>query len=327
MNPPDAMQRALSIGAKAWPHCHPNPAVGAVIWHQDRVIGEGWTQSPGHAHAEIMALQSITAEDQHLISSSQIAVTLEPCSHHGKTPPCADALIHAGISKVFVGMKDPNPLVAGQGIQRLKNAGIATDVGLLEDACQHAHRRFITSITKQRPYIVLKWAESQDGFIDRNRSPHESAERITDAWTQSLVHHWRSQEAGLLIGANTLLSDRPQLTVRAVEGRQPQVIIWSNRPGEIEVPATWMHWATSEKANDVEALKEHLKQSNLRSILVEGGRQTLQTFLDHGLWDEVRQCVGPKLLQAGVPAPLLPRTATLHDTLSTGSDLCHLHRP
>lgn len=327
MKPIDAMQRALSIGEKAWPHCHPNPAVGAVIWHQDQIIGEGWTQSPGLAHAEIMALQSIQAEDQHLIAASHIAVTLEPCSHHGKTPPCADALIQSGIAKVFVGMKDPNPLVAGQGIQRLENAGIAIDVGLLEAACLHAHRRFITSITKQRPYIVLKWAESADGFIDRIRPSHEPAERITDAWTQSLVHHWRSQEAGVLIGANTLLTDRPQLTVRVVAGRQPQVVVWSNRPGDLDMPDTWMHWTTDEMSNDAEALKAHLKQSNLRSLLVEGGRQTLQTFLDHGLWDEIRQCIGPKLLHEGVPAPQLPSTAKRYDTLPIGRDMCHIHHP
>ena len=272
------MSRCLQLARHGEFTTAPNPMVGAVIVHQGRIVGEGWHRLYGGPHAEVNAVRSVRPKDEHLLPESTIYVSLEPCSHWGKTPPCAELLVEKGFRRVVVGCLDPNEKVGGRGIRRLQEAGAEVVVGVLEKECRWLNRKFITFHTLHRPYITLKWAESADGFIDRRRQSAADgpAVRFSTPWTQMLVHRLRANHEAILVGHRTWELDQPSLTTRFWPGKNPERIVLSR--GESLIPP-------------------------VQSLLVEGGAQTLQAYIDADLWDEAYIERSTLLLKDGVKAP------------------------
>ena len=324
------MNRCLNLAQKALGDTHPNPIVGAVVVYDNQIIGEGWHKKAGTPHAEVHAINAV--EDKTLLPKSTLYINLEPCSHSGKTPPCADFIIHHKIKKVVYASKDPNPLVAGQGILKLKNAGIEVVEGVLQQEAEYINRRFYTFHQEKRPYILLKWAQSRDGFIaplDKNKKD-QSVFWISSPLSKQKVHQWRSEEVAILIGVQTVLTDNPSLTTREWPGNNPLRIIMdpNNRiPEEATVlqdtfPTLVVNRNRSKKqmAKNKEqlqlspyTLEELLKncyEKNILSILVEGVQKTLQSFIENNLWDEVRIFTSNTDLLEGVKAPQFKRNAS-----------------
>lgn len=274
------MQRCLQLAANGMQNAKPNPMVGAVIVCDDRIIGEGYHVCCGQAHAEVNAFMSVKPDDEHLLPYSTLYVSLEPCSHYGKTPPCADLIVSKGVRRVVVGCLDPFEKVSGRGIQRLRDAGIDVTVGVLEEECKHLNRRFFTFHTKHRPYITLKWAQSSNGFIDNDGK----AFRFSTPYTQMLVHKLRSENDAILVGRITEEREHPQLNVREWTGKSPRKIVLSHD-------------------NPLDLAR--LYDEGIQTLLVEGGRETLQWFIDNGLYDDVRIETSPIEIEKGTPAPTL----------------------
>lgn len=274
------MQRCLQLAANGMQNAKPNPMVGAVIVCNDRIIGEGYHVCCGQAHAEVNAFMSVKPDDEHLLPYSTLYVSLEPCSHYGKTPPCADLIVSKGVRRVVVGCLDPFEKVSGRGIQRLRDAGIDVTVGVLEEECRHLNRRFFTFHTKHRPYITLKWAQSSNGFIDNDGK----AFRFSTPYTQMLVHKLRSENDAILVGRITEEREHPQLNVREWTGKSPRKIVLSHD-------------------NPLDLAR--LYDEGIQTLLVEGGRETLQWFIDNGLYDDVRIETSPIEIEKGTPAPTL----------------------
>ncbi|WP_291720153.1 bifunctional diaminohydroxyphosphoribosylaminopyrimidine deaminase/5-amino-6-(5-phosphoribosylamino)uracil reductase RibD [Bernardetia sp.] len=332
------MQRALQLAEKGKGSVSPNPLVGCVIVAQDRIIGEGYHQKYGEAHAEVNALRSITKEDKHLLKEATVYVTLEPCSHFGKTPPCADALIRENVKKVVVATLDPNPLVAqndaGRGVQKLQDAGIEVVVGVCEEQAKYQNRRFLTAFLKKRPYIILKWAQTQDGFIARKDG---TSKWISNAVSRKLVHKWRSEEDGILVGKNTVLQDNPQLNVREWTGKNPTRIILAGSGFE-QLNSSFSVFDDSvqtffyiysekdkfdnpkkttfvnkflqtdlielEKTNFWQSLFEDLHKKNIHSVFIEGGSKILHSLIENGFYDEIRRFTAPNVFfEEGFEAP------------------------
>jgi len=280
------MKRCLQLAALGSGHTAPNPLVGAVIVHGDTVIGEGFHRRYGSAHAEVNAIDSVA--DEKALADSTLYVNLEPCSHYGKTPPCAELIIRKGIPRVVVGHIDPFAEVSGRGIEMLRNNGIEVVCGVLEQECRHLNRRFLTFVEKRRPYIILKWAQSADGFIDRFRTEGDGQKpvRISTDFTKTIVHKQRAEEAAIMIGRRTLALDRPKLDVRYWDGQNPRIFI-----------------ADSRRSLD-EQLSEMYEQK-IQSLIVEGGTQLLNSFIGQGLWDEANVEISEKVIGIGVAAPVL----------------------
>ena len=291
------MQRCLQLAANGIQGARPNPMVGAVIslppapskgrgsW---RIIGEGYHVRCGQGHAEVNAFASVKPEDEALLKDATIYVSLEPCSHYGKTPPCADLIIKKGVRRVVVGTIDPFAEVQGRGIKKLQNAGIDVTVGVLEKECQWLNRRFFTYHSKHRPYIILKWAQTANGFID----DHGKALQISNEQTQMLSHQLRAEEDAILVGHTTDVREHPQLTVRHWHGPNPKrVVLTHQRP--------------------LSQLIDDLYQQGIQSLIVEGGRQTHESFLAAGLWDEIRVETGAITVSDGTRAPQFPANVTL----------------
>ena len=279
--------------------------VGAVIVYKDRIIGEGYHIRCGEAHAEVNAVHSVKEKDRILLPQSTIYVSLEPCAHYGKTPPCAELLVRTGFQRVVIGCLDPFSRVSGRGAEILRKAGMEVCVGVLEKECRELNRRFITFHEKGRPYITLKWAASRDGYIDRwrelnNGKPIEAPAKLSTPETQVSVHHIRAKHQAILVGHRTLLLDRPQLNLRYWAGKDPQKIVLGHL-SEKELPAGWQAYA------DIDTLIVALRKQGVQSLLVEGGTHTLQTFIDAGLWDEAQEELSAVSLASGVPAPKMPR--------------------
>lgn len=274
------MQRCLQLAANGMQNAKPNPMVGAVIVCNDRIIGEGYHVCCGQAHAEVNAFMSVKPDDEHLLPYSTLYVSLEPCSHYGKTPPCADLIVSKGVRRVVVGCLDPFEKVSGRGIQHLRDAGIDVTVGVLEEECRHLNRRFFTFHTKHRPYITLKWAQSSNGFIDNDGK----AFRFSTPYTQMLVHKLRSENDAILVGRITEEREHPQLNVREWTGKSPRKIVLSHD-------------------NPLDLAR--LYDEGIQTLLVEGGRETLQWFIDNGLYDDVRIETSPIEIEKGTPAPTL----------------------
>ncbi|MCQ2128211.1 MAG: bifunctional diaminohydroxyphosphoribosylaminopyrimidine deaminase/5-amino-6-(5-phosphoribosylamino)uracil reductase RibD [Bacteroidaceae bacterium] len=274
------MQRCLQLAANGMQNAKPNPMVGAVIVCDGRIIGEGYHVCCGQAHAEVNAFMSVKPDDEHLLPYSTLYVSLEPCSHYGKTPPCADLIVSKGVRRVVVGCLDPFEKVSGRGIQRLRDAGIDVTVGVLEEECRHLNRRFFTFHTKHRPYITLKWAQSSNGFIDNDGK----AFRFSTPYTQMLVHKLRSENDAILVGRITEEREHPQLNVREWTGKSPRKIVLSHD-------------------NPLDLAR--LYDEGIQTLLVEGGRETLQWFIDNGLYDDVRIETSPIEIEKGTPAPTL----------------------
>lgn len=328
------MLRCLELAKNGLGNVAPNPMVGCVIVYDGKIIGEGYHQEYGNAHAEVNAINSV--KNKALLKESTLYVSLEPCAHFGKTPPCANLIVEHNIPRVVIACVDTFSEVAGKGIEKLKNAGIDVTVGILEKEALELNKRFFTFHNKKRPYIILKWAETIDGFIDVDRRKNESSEIagqahndvdnwITSPLSKKLVHKWRSEETGILIGTNTALNDNPQLNVREWKGKNPTriVIDLNDRlPQHLHVfdktiPTIVFSLSKESeeqnlifvKINDaskliVEILTE-LHRRNIQSVIVEGGATLLQTFIDQNLWDEARIFVGNKHFKTGLKAPNL----------------------
>jgi len=314
------MRRALELATLGRGHVSPNPMVGCVVEYQGKIIGEGWHQRYGEAHAERNALASVRPEDVHLLPESTVYVTLEPCSHYGKQPPCADLLIEKRIGRVVCCNDDPNPLVAGQGFAKLRDAGIAVETGVLTEKGRALNARFFTFMEKQRPYIILKWAETNDGFMGgENGQPVQ----ISGPLSQRLVHRWRSEEDTIMVGTNTARADNPRLNVRLVPGRDPTRIVIDKQLRlaanlnlfDDSQPTLGYNFVKTETVGQTSYIQlspdkpflpqllTDLYQRNIQSVLVEGGATLLNSFVDTGLWDEMRVFRSRTMLGKGIKAP------------------------
>ena len=326
------MQRALQLAEYGRGSVSPNPMVGCVIVHNDEIIGEGWHRNYGGPHAEVRAVEDVEKRNNgHLFSEATAYLTLEPCSHTGKTPPCADLLVSKGIKKVVVCNGDPNPLVSGRGIRRLEDAGIEVVQGILSEQGEKLNKRFFKSFREKRPYIILKWAETADGFIAEENG---KSVQISGEFSGVNVHKWRSEEDAILVGYNTALNDNPTLNVRHWEGRNPIRVVLDRN---LRLPKTLNLFDNSQKTfvvnyieetvvesssgryseqgntsyiqinpgeNEIGQLLKELFTRGIQSVLVEGGAKVLGSFLQAGLWDEIRRCQSLKRIGSGIKAPL-----------------------
>lgn len=326
MNPDEKyMRRALQLAKLGGVSVAPNPLVGAVIVHNDQIIGEGYHQKYGEAHAEVNAVNSV--KDKTLLSEAEIYVTLEPCSHFGKTPPCAELLIRSQFKRVIIAQVDPFSEVAGRGIEKLENAGIQVEQGILEDEAKELNKRFITFHTKKRPFITLKWAQTKDGFIDLDRSKNQEKgiNWISQPETQTITHRIRGTEQAILVGWKTILNDNPSLTTRAFKGSDPIRIVLDPQlqaPKEASVftdgkQTIVLNLLQNGEMNNVRYIRldkmdslsvlEALYQNNIHSVLIEGGAATLAHFIESGLWDEALVITGENKFGSGLKAPLISK--------------------
>lgn len=306
-------------------HVSPNPMVGAVLVHGNRIIGEGFHEHYGQAHAEVNCIASVQPGDLHLLPECVLYVSLEPCAHYGKTPPCADLIIEKNIPKVVVGCRDPFPAVDGKGIAKLQKSGVNVVSGVMEKQCREINKRFFTFHQAQRPYIVLKWAQTADGLM----AGENGRLYISNAITNRLVHKWRAEEDAILVGVNTALLDNPQLTLRHWTGRSPVRLVLDPNlrmtggghllDGSVRtmVLNTTMNAERGNVSfvkignadNLVSSALTALHQHQVTSVLVEGGKQLLQSFIDAGLWDEARLITNTRLsIGKGLAAPVLEKS-------------------
>ncbi|PRX49673.1 bifunctional diaminohydroxyphosphoribosylaminopyrimidine deaminase/5-amino-6-(5-phosphoribosylamino)uracil reductase RibD [Salegentibacter salegens] len=315
------IKRCIELAKNGLGTTYPNPLVGSVIVHQNKIIGEGWHQKAGAPHAEVNAINSV--KDESLLKKATIYVSLEPCSHFGKTPPCSDLIIAKGIKKVVIGTVDPFAEVAGRGIKKLMEAGCEVQVGILEKKCQDLNKRFFTFHQKKRPYIILKWAQTADGFIAPKIQEKREPVWITNQYSKQLVHKWRSEEQAILVGTNTAIADNPKLNTRLWEGTNPVRVVIDK---ELKIPQESALFdgsiktivlnenETSDKNNLIfekldfqqdlsQQICEVLYRHNLQSVIIEGGAKTLQTFIDVDLWDEARVFTGISEFHKGLKAP------------------------
>lgn len=293
------MRRCLDLAALGLGMVQPNPLVGAVLVAENRIIGEGWHQKFGSAHAEINAINAVT--EPQLLTSATLYVNLEPCAHFGKTPPCADAIIKQRIPHVVIGCTDPFAKVNGNGIRKLQSAGIQVVTDVLKDDCTDLNRRFFTFHQKKRPYIILKWAQTKDGYINPKNDENPTPKYwISNHELRILTHKWRSEEDALLVGYNTYKNDAPQLNNRFFAGKSPRPII-------LEKEQIWIEEKSYKllKINDLEEVLSLLYEQQIQSVIVEGGRKTLDRFLAANVWDEARILVGDAVWGSGTPAPTL----------------------
>lgn len=328
------MQRCLQLAKLGLGRTAPNPMVGSVLVYNNRVIGEGYHEEYGKAHAEVNCIQSVPEEDKQLIKDATLYVSLEPCAHFGKTPPCTDLIIENKISKVVVGCRDPFPKVNGKGIEKLKASGIEVELGMLENECRELNKRFFTFHTNHRPYIILKWAQSLNNKIandDRSRV------FITNDYSNRLVHQWRSQEMAIMVGTNTALYDDPELTTRLWPGEHPVRVVVDKdlklppglklfngvSPAIVfnlhkhtlpfeKVSATDLremglsYYRITEEDRLVPQILNALYFMNIQSVIIEGGAQLLQSFIDEDAWDEARVIANEELtIASGIAAPEL----------------------
>lgn len=312
------MKRAIYLASLA-PHSSTlsNPRVGALLVHDGQIIGEGYHHRQGEAHAEVHCIQSMKPQHRQLIPQSTMYVTLEPCAHQGRTPSCARMLAQLKPRKVIVGTLDPFPKVAGKGCQIMREAGIEVEVGLLEDECRELAHVFLTNQIKKRPYIILKWAESADGFIDYVRADASQAPaKLSTPFTQLLTHRLRGDCTGILIGSRTALLDNPSLTNRLWKGLpSPTPIILAGKTTPI--PEKYINdprWMIIQREKDLPSILSDLLDKGITSLLVEGGATILQSFINAGLWDTIRREISPLRLHTGFPAPKMPTSAHLYRT-------------
>ncbi len=313
------MQRALDLAQNGIGHVSPNPRVGCVIVHHEKIIGEGWHEKFGGSHAEVNAVNAVA--DKNLLKESTVYVTLEPCSHVGKTPPCADLLIEHKVKKVVVSNLDSNPLVAGEGIKKLRQAGIEVIAGILEQEGRALNKRFFTYIEKKRPYIILKWAQTSDGFIARD---NYDSKWISNDFSRQLVHKWRSEEDAILVGNKTASHDDPQLNVRDWSGGNPVRIVldrflrlreslrlfdrtqntlcYNVMKHEEQVNLTLI---CLDEENFLLNVIQDLYKRQIQSVIIEGGAQTLSSFIEANMWDEARVFCSEKSFGKGIAAPIV----------------------
>jgi diaminohydroxyphosphoribosylaminopyrimidine deaminase/5-amino-6-(5-phosphoribosylamino)uracil reductase len=312
--------------------------------HQNKIIAEGFTSPYGKNHAEVNAINAV--EEKALLKEATIYVTLEPCSHFGKTPPCADLIIKHQLKQVVIGCLDSNSLVAGKGIERLRNANIAVTVGVLEDECRKHHKRFFTVQEKTRPYIILKWAETKDGFVAPLSKFENKPVFISNSYSQQLVHKLRSKEQAILVGINTVLADNPKLNVRSWSGENPIRVVLDSRfrtpknlnilDGSVktifitavgikqqELSKNVIFEEINFSKNIAKQVCEVLYKHSIQSLIVEGGPQTLQTFINENLWDEALIFEGDTVFLEGVKAPIIEKKNTIENIKN---DVLKIHK-
>lgn len=334
------MKRCIELASNGLGRTYPNPMVGCVIVKDGRILSEGWHQKAGAPHAEVNAISKI--KDKELLKSSTLYVSLEPCSHFGKTPPCADLIADLQIPRVVIGSGDPNPKVAGKGIQRLKDAGIQVDFGILENECKELNMRFNVYHQQKRPYIILKWAQTADGFM----APENGEQKwISGKAAKQLVHMWRTEENAILVGTRTAEVDNPRLTARLWEGNQPvRIVIDRNLslPPDLHLfDQSQRTLVLTEKQKNKSLNPEYVQldtalrpaqafikamyESKIQSVIVEGGARTLEIFLKENLWDEIRLFTSKEKWGKGLKSPRFEGTLT--ESRMTGDDLLQIYRP
>ena len=341
------IKRCIELAKKGLGTTRPNPMVGCVIVYKGRIIGEGYTSPYGSDHAEVNAIGSI--KNKKLLKESVLYVSLEPCSHYGKTPPCANLISEYAIPKVVIGVIDDNSLVSGKGIKHLQANGCQVTVGVLEVECREVNKRFFKFHTYKRPYIVLKWAETRDGFIDgiRFENSEKKPNWISNKYSQQFVHKWRSEEQSILVGTNTVIADNPKLDVRKWTGENPVRLVLDNSmriPHDYHVfdgKAMTIIFTSSkslfeEKENvQVEYIDysknvpgqicQVLFNNNIQSVIIEGGAQTLQSFISENLWDEARIFIGDTVFNKGISAPEIEGELVSMENI--GSDVLKIIKP
>lgn len=343
------MRRCIALSKAGLLAAMPNPCVGAVLVYNNTIIGEGHTSAYGGPHAEVNCINSVSEENKHLIKKATLYVSLEPCSHFGKTPPCSDLIIENSIPKVIIGTIDTFSKVSGNGVKRLRESNVQVITGILEEECREVNKRFFTYHEKKRPYIILKWAETANGFISpgkkssnkENFIENKAPVWITNSYSRQLVHKWRSEEQAILVGTNTVLEDNPKLDVRDWTGSNPVRIVLDksekindgyfvkNRKNKTIFLSEKMNFSNLdtilyEKIDFNEDLPftimKILYKHSIQSVIIEGGSKTLKTFIDAGLWDEARVFKGETVFENGVKAPqitgiLTKRQLILNDEL------------
>ncbi len=322
------MQRCIEIARTGAGKVSPNPMVGCVIVLHNKIIGEGWHREYGWPHAEVNAI--IEVKDSELLKDATLYVNMEPCCHIGKTPPCVDLIIAKKIKQVIVGMVDPNPLVSGMGIQKLRDAGIAVQSGVLENDCRELNKRFITFFEKKKPFVILKWAQTQNGFLSPDSSKmsaekFEEERHITGKIVQKLVHKWRTEESAIMIGTHTALTDNPALNAREWIGKLPLRVVLDRTlrlPKSLKIfdqtQATWIINEREEREEGnlkfvkldfegdwLDQLLTRLYLANIQSLIVEGGAKLLNHFIEREMWDEAIVFYSPKQITDGVKAPFI----------------------
>ncbi|HZJ35000.1 MAG TPA: bifunctional diaminohydroxyphosphoribosylaminopyrimidine deaminase/5-amino-6-(5-phosphoribosylamino)uracil reductase RibD [Gillisia sp.] len=340
------IKRCIQLAQNGLGTTYPNPMVGSVLVYKDKIIGEGWHRKAGEAHAEVIAINSV--KNKSLLKKATIYVSLEPCSHYGKTPPCSDLIIASGIKKVVIGTIDPFAKVAGRGIKKLFESGCEVNLGFLETECEELNKRFFTFHQLKRPYIILKWAQSEDGFIAPLPAEINSKREpvwITNKYSKQLVHKWRSEEQSILVGTNTAVADNPKLNTRLWDGPNPvrividqhlrimkdsalfdgsikTIVICGNTTANLNA----IQWRQTDcellviETKDFEKeiasqICQILYEHELQSVIIEGGTRTLQTFINAGLWDEARVFTGKIQFKTGVKSPKLKGTMKLNEMI------------
>ncbi|NCI47137.1 bifunctional diaminohydroxyphosphoribosylaminopyrimidine deaminase/5-amino-6-(5-phosphoribosylamino)uracil reductase RibD [Sediminibacterium sp. WSJ-3] len=330
------MQRCIELASLGVGYTAPNPMVGAVLVYENRIIGEGFHRQYGEAHAEVNCINSVSPDDEPLIPLATLYVSLEPCAHFGKTPPCADLIVRKKIPRVVIGCRDPFEQVNGRGIERLQQAGIEVTTGILKTGCIECNRRFFTWNRQRRPYVVLKWAQTADHRIAHDPAQFSGRLLITGQSTNREVHKWRSEEAAILVGANTALMDNPSLTNRYWTGRQPVRLVLDpslRLPDSLQVfddaartivlnlrkteSRGHIEYHRLAQGNDtISALLQACYELSLQSVLVEGGAKLLQSFIDAGLWDEARVITNTQLTTgAGLSSPVLREAIAVREEM------------
>ncbi len=335
------IKRCIQLAKNGIGTTYPNPLVGSVIVHNNKIIGEGWHYQAGLAHAEVNAINSV--KDQSLLTNATIYVSLEPCSHYGKTPPCSDLIIEKGIKRVVIGTIDTFAKVSGAGVKRLMNAGCDVHLGILEKECRELNKRFFTFYDKKRPYIILKWAKTSDGFLAPEKKNKREPVWITNVHSRQLVHKWRSEEQAILIGSNTVIEDNPRLTIRDWSGKNPtrvvidisgktpkesniydktvKTIIITSDNSKKEKSDNLIYEIIKPGDNITQEICDILYKHKIQSVIIEGGLYTLQSFINSNLWDEARVFSGSISFKKGTKAPRLiskpiTESTIINDTLT-----------
>ncbi len=336
------MQRCIDLALSGLGYVAPNPMVGAVLVADEKIIGEGYHRKFGEHHAEVNAIASVS--DKSLLRKATLYVNLEPCCHHGKTPPCTDLIVQHQIPEVVIGTVDPFDAVAGKGIARLRSKGCNVRVGIMKERCRELNKRFFTFHEKKRPYVVLKWAQTADGFIDviRQQNAVKRPTWITSEKLRMLVHKWRTEEAAIMVGTQTALKDNPRLNVRDWHGPSPTRIVIDKKLKLTRdyslLDNSHLTIVINELENKTNGLTRFLKieidtnivrfvmdllyREGIQSLFVEGGRKLLQSFIDEGAWDEARIFSGRQFFGNGIAAPII-RNAKSRKQINIGSELLY----
>lgn len=337
------MQRCIELARLGEGYVAPNPMVGAVIVFEDKILGEGYHQLYGQAHAEVNAVNAV--KDKSLLKDATIYVSLEPCAHFGKTPPCSDLLVTHKFKRVVIGCQDTFSAVSGKGIQKLIDNGIEVQVGVLEKECRELNKRFFTFHEKKRPYIILKWAQTKDGYLDKLRTiADKGVNWISSPETKVLVHKWRSQEQSILVGKNTVLNDNPSLTVRELTGKNPIRIILDSHCKidksyavlNNKVPSIILNLDKNESCGSAEWIRlrnmeintilETLYAKDIQSVFVEGGTSVLHSFIQNNSWDEARVIIGNTFFSEGSKAPVIADAPVFTFQFSTDIINYYIHK-